>query len=97
VFVVAIGGYDAFFDEPGLPFCQAGCPMLNTPNAILLCHDCAVKLWTAFPVFEQKYGRKGLHPYSELPCCKYGWRMKYNNRGEVEGVEYGDGSFEPSL
>lgn len=69
------GWYGGFFDT--MPWEQ--------DDTLLLCHDCAVRVFDAVPALAK---RRGLHPDDER-CCTYWWTV------ENDTVIHGDGSTIP--
>ncbi len=53
------------------------------PDSLLLCHDCAAKVFDAVPALAK---RRGLHPSDNKRCCNYWWTV------EGEQVIHGDGT-----
>lgn len=59
--------------------------MESAPDELLLCHDCAVRVYDAVPALAK---RRGLHPNDER-CCNYWWTV------ENDTAIHGDGSTIP--
>lgn len=62
-------GYYAGFSD-NLPWRDA-----SKEEEVFLCHNCCIRLLTAFPAIARAIGEGGHHPCDdEIPCCSYAWR-----------------------
>lgn len=42
-------------------------------NYLVLCHDCCVVLFEAFPRVADRFRGYGLHSFEGERCCEFGW------------------------
>ena len=40
----------------------------------ILCHDCVVKFFDAFPLLAEQFGQNHHPCRSDVPCCQFAWR-----------------------
>lgn len=45
-------------------------------DLLVLCHDCCVKLFEAFPKATERWNKGWLHPSPDELCCRWGWTEK---------------------
>lgn len=74
--ILRLQGWYGAFDDNALD---------DEPDELLLCHDCAERVYNAVPALAK---RRGLHPNDER-CCNYWWTF------EGEQVIHGDGTSIP--
>ena len=59
----------------------------------VLCHDCTLAVYRAVPNLAKQ---RGLHSTREnVVCCEFQWTFHYDENGNYNGVQYGDGTWKP--
>lgn len=71
------GHYGGFFDMLGI---------IDWPYYYLvLCHDCCLTFFEAFPKIADRFSGYGLHYFVGERCCEYGWT---NEQEENDGQKH---------